>query len=155
MTANDPIQSGEAQAALDTVEQMRGAGLRRAVPTRWYGIGIPVIVAVGFGLYAQEDPGSLPALVLALGTVLFVASSRDKTGVLGKAVPDTRTGIAAFSALIVFLLTLFFGGIIIRRTYDLAWVPLVTGLIAGVTLFLLNESDRRRYLPQADDSAQR
>ena len=155
MTANDPIQTDEAKAALDTVEKMRGAGLRRAVPTRWYGIGIPVIVAIGFGLYAQQDPGSLPGLVLALGTVLFVASSRDKTGVLGKAVPDTRTGIAAATALIVFLLALFFGGIIIRRTYDLAWVPLVTGLIAGGTLFLLNESERRRYLPQADDSAQR
>ena len=57
MTATDPIETGEAQAALDTVEKMRGAGLRRAIPTRWYGIGIPAIVAVGFGLYAQEDPG--------------------------------------------------------------------------------------------------
>jgi hypothetical protein len=155
MTANDPIRTDEAQAALDTVEKMRGAGLRRAVPPRWYGIGIPVIVAIGFGLYAQEDPGSMPGLVLALGTALFVASSRDKIGVLGKAFPDTRTGIAAGTALIVFLLALFFGGIIIRRTYDLPWVPLVTGLIAGGTLFLLNESERRRYLPTADDSAQR
>jgi hypothetical protein len=155
MTANDPIQTDEAQAALDTVEKMRGAGLRRVVPTRWYGIGIPVIVAIGFGLYAQEDPGSLPALVLALGTALFVASSRDKTGVQGRARPDTRTGFAAAAVLIVFLLALFFGGIIIRRTYDLPWVPLVTGLIAGGILFLLNESERRRYLPQADESAQR
>ena len=153
MTANDPIQTGEAQAALDTVEEMRGAGLRRAVPPRWYGIGMSAIVAIGFGLYAQEDPGSMPGLVLALGTALFVASSRDKTGVLGKALPETRTGIAAITALIVFLLALFFGGIIIRRTYDLAWVPLVTGLIAGVILFLLNESERRRYLPQAGESA--
>ncbi len=155
MTANDPMQTGEAQAALETVEKMRGAGLRRAVPPRWYGIGMPVIVAIGFGLYAQEDPGSMPGLVLALGTALFVASSRDKTGVLGKAVPDTRTGVAAFAALIVFLLALFFGGIIIRRTYDLAWVPVVTGLIAGVTIFLLSESERRRYLPKADDRAHR
>ena len=155
MTANDPMQTGEAQAALETVEKMRGAGLRRAVPPRWYGIGMPVIVAIGFGLYAQEDPGSMPGLVLALGTALFVASSRDKTGVLGKAIPDTRTGIAAFITLIVFLLALFFGGIIVRRAYDLAWVPLVTGLIAGVTLFLLSESERRRYLPKADDRARR
>ena len=155
MTANDPIQTDEAQAALDTVEKMRGAGLRRGVPPRWYGIGIPVVVAIGFGLYAQQDPGSLPGLFLALGTALFVASSRDKTGVLGKALPETRTGIAAITALIVFLLALFFGGIIIRRTYDLAWVPLVTGLIAGFTLFLLSESERRRYLPKTDDSVQR
>ncbi len=150
MTANDPIQTGEAQAALDTVEEMRGAGLRRAVPPRRYDIGMSAIVAIGFGLYAQEDPGSMPGLVLALGTVLLVASSRDKTGVLGKALPDTRTGIAAFTVLIVFLVALFFGGIIVRRAYDLAWAPLVTGLIAGITLFILSESERRRYLPTAD-----
>lgn len=155
MTTNEPIQAGEAQAALDTVEKMGDAGRRRAVPPRLFDIGMPIIVAIGFGLYAQEDPGSMPGLVIVLGTVLFMASSREKTGVLGKAGPATRTSVAAFSALIVFLLALFFGGIIIRRAYDLAWVPLATGLVAGITLFVLNVGERRRHRPKASDRARR
>ena len=50
-----------------------------------------------------------------------------------------------------FLIALFFGGIIVRRAYDIAWVPLVTGLIAGITIFLLSESERRFYLKKAGD----
>lgn len=155
MTTNDPIQADEAQAALDSVEKMGEAGLRRAVPPRLFDIGMPIIVAVGFGLYAQEDPGGRPGLVILLGTALFMASSREKTGVLSKAGPATKRGTAAFAVLIAFVLTLFFGGITIRRTYDLAWVPVVTGLVAGLTLFLLNQSERRRHLPKSDDSAPR
>ena len=43
---------------------------------------------------------------------------------------------------IIFLLVLFFGGIYFRRLYDLAWIPVATGLIAGVTIFLLSENER-------------
>lgn len=155
MTTNDPIKADEAQAALDTVEKMSEAGRRRAIPPRLYSIGIPVIVAIGFGLYAQEDPGSTPGLVIVLGTALSMASSRQKTGALGRADPAARIGTAALTALILFLLTLFFGGIVIRRAYDLTWVPLVTGLIAGVTLFLLTEAERRRHLPKSNDVVNR
>ena len=45
----------------------------------------------------------------------------------------------------IFLLVLFFGGIYVRRAYDVAWVPMVTGLVAGVTIFLLSASERRQH----------
>ena len=151
MTEDDSMQPEQAQGALDTVENMRTAGLKRAVAPRWYGIGISSIVAIGFGLYAQKDPGSTPALVIALGTALLVTASRNKIGVLGKSIPDTRSGIWGLVALVAFLIAMFFGGIIIRRSYDLAWVPVVTGLVAGGTLFLLSESERRHHLPKSDD----
>jgi hypothetical protein len=145
VTEDKSIQTDEAQDALNTVENMRSAALNRAVPSLWYAIGISLIVAVGFALYAQKDPGDIPGLVIALGTALFVASSRNKTGVLGKAIPDTKLGILALVAVIVFLLVLFFGGIYVRRAYDVAWVPMVTGLVAGVTIFLLSASERRQH----------
>jgi hypothetical protein len=154
MADNNSIRANEAQDALHTIEDMHAAGRKRATPPRWYGIGISLIVAVGFALYAQKDPGSIPGLVIALGTALFVASSRDKTGALGKAIPDTRSGIWALVAVTAFLLTLFFGGIYVRRAFDLAWVPIVTGLIAGVTIFFLSVSERRYYLGKADDGKQ-
>jgi hypothetical protein len=150
---NNSIRSDEAKDALNTVESMRLAGLRRAALPRWYGIGIALLVAVGFALYAQKDPGSIPGLIIALGAVLFIAASREKTGALGKAAPQTASGIWALVAVIVFMLALFFGGIFIRRAYDLAWVPVLTGLIAGTTIFLLSESERRHYVAKGDSGS--
>ena len=149
--ADQNIQPDEAKDALDSVDKMQRAGWRRAVPPRWYGAGISLIVAIGFSLYALEDPGSFPGLFIALGIAIFVSISRAKIRVSGKELPDTKTGIWALAGVCVFLLALFFGGIFVRRTFDLAWVPLLTGLIAGVTIFLLNESERRYYIAKADD----
>ena len=149
--ADQNIQPDEAKDALDSVDKMQRAGWRRAVPPRWYGAGISLIVAIGFSLYALEDPGSFPGLFISLGIAIFVSISRAKIRVSGKELPDTKTGIWALAGVCVFLLALFFGGIFVRRTFDLAWVPLLTGLIAGVTIFLLNESERRYYIAKADD----
>ena len=153
MTDKSSIRANEAQDALDAVNNMHNAGLRRAVPPRWYGIGVSLTVAVGFALYAQKDPGNIPALLIVIGVVLLVAASRDRTGVVGKAIPDKRAGMWALVAVIAVLLVLFFGGIYVRRAYDIAWVPLVTGSIAGITIFLLSESERRRHLTTADDGS--
>lgn len=147
------IKPDEAQDALEAVEKMKNAGLRRAVTPRWYGIGISLIVATGFGLYALEEPGNLPGLFIALGLALFASSSRTKIGAIGKELPDTSIGLWAMAGVCIFLLTLFFGGIIVRRAYDLAWVPLITGLIAGSTLFLLAEMERRYYIAKADEGS--
>ena len=145
VTDNNSIRSDEAQDALNTVEKMSAAGRKRGVAPRWYGAGIASIVTVGFALYAQQDPGSFPGLFIALGVALFAASSRNKIGAIARAVPDTRPAVWGLIGVSVFLLVLFFGGIYFRRLYDLAWIPVVTGLIAGMTIFLLSESERRHY----------
>jgi hypothetical protein len=152
MKDQDHVGSDEAQGALDSVEKMQSAGFRRALPARWYGFGISLSVAVGFALYAQNDPGSFPGVFIAVGIALFVGISREKNGgAVGKELPDTRSGKWALAGICVFLVALFFGGIFIRRSYDLFWVPLVTGFIAGVTIFLLSHSERRYYLARGDD----
>ncbi len=145
MTDDNSVKPDEAQDALNTIDRMSVAGRKRAIPPRWYGIGIALIVAVGFALYAQQDPGDFPGIFIALGVALFAAASRDKIGAMGRAVPDTRPAMWGLFGVSVFLMALFFGGIYFRRAYDLAWIPVVTGLIAGMTIFLLSESERRQY----------
>jgi hypothetical protein len=146
---NQNLKSDEAQVALDSIEKMKSAGFRRALPPRWYGAGLSLIVAIGFALYAMEDPGNTPALFIVLGVALFVGFSREKIGVFGRELPDTTTGMLALAGVCVFLFALFFGGIVVRRAYDIAWVPLVTGFVAGATIFILSESERRYYLMRA------
>jgi hypothetical protein len=145
LTDDNSVKPNEAQDALNTIDRMSAAGRQRAIPPRWYGIGIALIVAVGFALYAQQDPGDFPGIFIALGVALFAAASRDKIGAMGRAVPDTKPAMWGLFGVSVFLMALFFGGIYFRRAYDLAWIPVVTGLIAGMTIFLLSESERREY----------
>jgi hypothetical protein len=146
---NENLKSDEAQDALDSISKMKSAGFRRAIPPRWHGAGMSIIIAIGFALYAMKDPGNTPAMFIVLGVVFFAAFSREKNGVLGKELPDTKLGMWALAGVCVFLLTLFFGGIIVRRTYDIAWVPLLTGFVAGATIFFLSESERRYYQKRA------
>jgi hypothetical protein len=153
MTDKNTIQPDEAKNALDSVSKMQSAGVRRAMPPRWYGFGIALIVTVGFSLYALETPGSLPGLFIALGVALFIGFSRGKSGAIGKELPDTKTGIWVLAGVCIFLLVLFFGGIYLRRAYDLSWIPLVTGLIAGITIYLLSKSERQYYLTKSNDGA--
>lgn len=64
---------------------------------------------------------------------------------MGRAIPDTKPAMWGLLGVSIFLVVLFFGGIYFRRVYDLAWIPVVTGLIAGTTLFLLSENESRNY----------
>ncbi|MGI9221784.1 MAG: hypothetical protein ACR2QS_12205 [Woeseiaceae bacterium] len=143
MTDEKTIGADEARESLDTIDTVQQASQRRAAAPRWYGIGVALIVATGFGLYAQTDPGNFPGLFIVLGTVLMVGHFRDKTGVNTKSIPDAAIGRWILLGVVLFLLVLFFGGIYLRRALDLAWIPIVTGIVAGGFLLLLSESERR------------
>ena len=141
--------------SLDTVEKMKRSGFRRAVKPRWFGAGLSLVVGVGFALYALEDPGNVPGLLICLGAAIFISLGQKEMGASGKTLPGTNRGVLAFAVVIAFLLALFFGGIYVRRAYDLAWVPVVTGLIAGLALFLISESERRHYLRKAGNGTRK
>ena len=47
------------------------------------------------------------------------------------------------------IISVFFGSILIRRTYDASWVPIAVGLLVGLVVFLTSESERRSYLAKA------
>ena len=143
MTPDSPVPADEAKEALSTIDAVQSASRKRSATPLWYGIGIALIMMIGFSLYSQEDPGDLPGLFIVLGTALLVGYFNDKTGVNAKAIPDSAIGILAFIGVVAFLLVLFFGGIYVRRAFDLPWVPVVTGLIAGATILWLCANERR------------
>lgn len=143
MTQEAPIPADEAKEALNTIDAVQNASKKRAAPPLWYGIGIALVMTIGFSLYAQEDPGDIPGLFIVLGTALLVGYFNGKTGVNANAMPSTAIGVFAFISVVAFLLVLFFGGIYLRRAFDLPWVPLVTGVTAGATILWLCASERR------------
>jgi len=145
----DNVSPDEAQEALESVVKMERAGWRRAVPDRWFGAGVAVLIASLYSLYALEDP--YPYIVFPIiGLGVFIATARDKSGAYGREFPSTKANAWATVLFVVVMLIVFFGSIVIRRTYDAVWVPLVAGLLVGLMVFLASESERRAYLARTD-----
>ena len=145
----DNVSPAEAQEALESVVKMERAGWRRAVPDRWFGAGVAVLIASLYSLYALEDP--YPYIVFPIiGLAVFITTARDKSGAYGREFPSTKANAWAMVLFVVVMLIVFFGSIVIRRTCDAVWVPLVAGLLVGLMVFLASESERRAYLTKTD-----
>ena len=145
----DNVSPDEAQEALESVVKMGRAGWRRAVPDRWFGAGVAVLIASLYSLYALEDP--YPYIVFPIiGLAVFITTARDKSGAYGREFPSTKANAWAMVLFVVVMLIVFFGSIVIRRTYDAVWVPLIAGLLIGLMVFLVSESERRAYLTKTD-----
>jgi hypothetical protein len=151
MIEKSNLTPDEAQQALKSVVKMENAGWRRAVPQRWFGAGIAVLVGSLFAIYALEDPSPyivFPILALAV----FITAAREKGGAYGREVPATKKSLWANVMFAVTMLVVFFGSIYLRRALDAAWVSLVSGLLVGLFIFLASEMERRAYLKKVGQS---
>ena len=146
----DNVTADEAHRALDSVANMESAGYRRAVPPRWFGVGIALLIASLFALYALEDPHPYVVFpIVGLGVLITIV--RDKSGAYGRDFPVNKAHVLAFVLFIAVMILVFFGSVIIRRAYDAAWAPVVAGLLVGIVVFLASESERRFYLAKTDE----
>ena len=145
----DNVTRDEAQEPLDSVANMESSAWRRGVPSRWFGAVIAALIGSMFAIYALEDPNSyivLPILAMAV----FMQAARQKSGAYGREFPNTKANMWQMALFTVALLFLFFGSIVIRRTYDAAWVSIAAGLLVALIVFLDSERERRAYLAKAD-----
>lgn len=150
MTKNENnIDKKEAREAISSVTKMHVAGLRRSNSPRWFGLGISLLSGSIFAIYALDNPYSLlPVIIIGLG--LFIALGREKMGVFKEDFPTSKKQFLALAIFVGVLLVLFFGGIVIRRSFDLSWVPIITGFIAGAMIYLAHENARRNVRKEAD-----
>lgn len=87
------LKPDEAQVSLDSIDVAQRAGFGRTAPPRWYGVGLSLIVANGFTLYALEQPGNAPGLSLVLAMAIVVGPSRETMSAIGKVIPESRDGV--------------------------------------------------------------
>jgi hypothetical protein len=139
----DKVDANEAQQMLDSIQKMEGAGLQHAMPPRWFGITIALLVGalifvVGSGL------SQYTVLVICL-MALVMAYQHRKAGAAPKAVPANKIGIAAMIGLVLLFLFLVAVGRAGMEMFNLAWAPLATGAVAAIVVFALSVSERREY----------
>lgn len=140
----DRIGPGDAREALDAIQRTEHAGLRRAIPPRWFGATVALIVG---GIFVSAATGSSTytvLLVLALAMVLVF--QRDKAGASPKALPSSAIGILALIGLMIFFLLLVAGARVLSDIYGMAWAPLAGGAAVAAIVYILSVSERRSYL---------
>lgn len=149
MNENNKVTPDQAKESLETVAKLESAGWRRAVPDRWFGLGVAVLVASMFAVYALENPYPyIPFLIL--GLAIFIAAGREKSGAFGREFPRSKINVAVRVLGIFVLLVVLFGSIYLRRVYDAAWISLLAGFLVGLFIFLASENERRTYLAKSD-----
>ncbi|MGI9464622.1 MAG: hypothetical protein ACR2OM_11810 [Aestuariivirgaceae bacterium] len=149
----DDADNGNQGGAEDTrgsPVNMRDTAGKRTPPSRWFGIGAGLLVASLIALYALPDP--YPYIVFPIaGLGIFITAARAKSGAHKHALLAIKANMWASVPVVAMLFFVFFGSVVIRRTYDVYWVPIIAGLLVGLTMFLINESARRSYLARSGD----
>lgn len=149
LTVNNSIKPDEAKDALENIRTMESAGNRRAVPKRWFGASVAVLVGSLFALYALEDP--YPYIVFPIiGIGMLFPIMRERAGAYGRDIPASEGKKWVLFVVIAVMGSVFFATVYARRAYDLAWLPVVVGLIVGVLILMISESERRAYLAKAN-----
>ncbi len=143
----------EAQDALNAAKQMEASGWRRATPKKHVGAGVGALIGSMFAIYALPNPSAYIVFPI-LGLAIFIAATREKSGVQGRALPQEATQKKKnvfFGALaLASLVALFFATIFIRRAYDLVWVPLLVGALVAIAVYVISQKERRAYIAKAD-----
>lgn len=151
MNENNKISPDQAKQALKSAAELESAGWRRAVPDRWFGAGVAILIASMFAVYALKNP--YPYMLFPiLGLAIFIAAAREKSGAFGREFPSSKSSLAARLLVVITLLVVFFGSIYLRRAYDAAWISLLAGLLVGLFIFLASENERRAYLAKSDQA---
>ena len=141
---NDKPNADDAQQALITIRQMERISIQQSIPPRWFGIAMALMFgALVFTIAAGlRDYYVFPILAIP---IIFAVRSK-KTQALPRTTPLEGKGIVAIIAVIVFSLALIAGGRVFKEIYEMAWSPMVAGLIAAFTVYLLSIAERNEHL---------
>ena len=141
---NDQPSADDAQQALNTIRQMERISLQQSIPPRWFGIAKALMFGALVFTIAEglRDYYVFPIIAIPL---IFAVRSK-KTQALPKTVPIEGKEIVTIIAVIVLSLALIAGGRVLKEIYEMAWSPIVAGLIAAFIVYLLSIAERNEYL---------
>lgn len=137
------INSEEATAALESIKTLERTSLQHAMPSKWFGITIAIIVGllvflIGAGL---RDYYLFPIIALPL----IIAIQRNKMNVSPRTIKTSKKTIIALIGLIALMFGLISIAIYVRSLYGSMTGPIICSLIATLTVYWLSISERNEY----------
>lgn len=132
MADQNELKPDEARAALQSVDDMQRAGLRRAQPPLWFlALGAPCVGAL-FAAQALEKPGMVTGPLL-VGMCLAVIIKRRTMSAWKLKFDGSATALFAAAAG-VFVVGLFVAMKVAQERYGLVWAPPAAGAVAALAL---------------------
>ncbi len=139
----DRPDPSEAKGALDSIQAMEHAALRRAMPPRWFGAIIALLAGALVALSVADLREYHVYIILFMAVVIVYQTQKKRVSV--RQFPSKLGGIA-----LTILLPLFFLLIVVAQAYtDIigsVWAPLGAGVVLAITLYTISIFERRWYL---------
>ena len=134
--------SSEAHKALDTIQQMKRAAMRRATPPRWFGALIALLAGSLVSLSAADLRQYTVFIILLM--VFVISYQSQKTGVSAKTFP-VKTAVVGLIILVPLFFLLIIAAQLLQESLGHVSASLLCGSIFSVIVYLLSLFERRWY----------
>ena len=134
--------SSEAHKALDTIQQMKRAAMRRATPSHWFGALIALLAGSLVSLSAADLRQYIVFIILLM--VLVISYQRQKTGVSAKNFP-VKTMVLGLIILVPLFFLMIIAAQLLQESLGRVSASLLCGGIFSVIVYLLSLVERRWY----------
>jgi hypothetical protein len=134
--------SSEAHKALDTIQQMKRAAMRRATPPRWFGALIALLAGSLVSLSAADLRQYTVFIILLM--VFVISYQSQKTGVSAKTFP-AKTAVVGLIILVPLFFLLIIAAQLLQESLGHVSASLLCGGIFSVIVYLLSLFERRWY----------
>lgn len=140
---NDKEQIGRSEAidALNLIETMRGASLKRALSPRWYSATLAILAGTVVFLAAANLREYQVLVILMIGLVIIYQVQ--KSGVATKAVPIKHVIVTIVLLLPLYFLLVFTGQYLMPVLGELL-APLLAGALLAIFVYILSMIERQK-----------
>jgi hypothetical protein len=136
-------ETDTAQNALDNIQAASSAGLKAAMPPRWFGMAISLVTG---GIVAAASAGETELVAVALAAMAGIIAMRRKNAVAEpKTLPNSIVGIVAIVGLLLLAFGAIVGGRYLSEAQGVAWAPIASGAVFSLVVYFLSVSERREY----------
>lgn len=140
----DQIGPNEAKDALDSINDMESASLRRGIPPWWFGLAMALPAAVLFTLAGMEISRIYMAPIFLLMVFAVVYQTR-KAGVLVRPFPSRRALILVMIGVAAIFAPLIFIARELRDSFGL-FAPLSLGVLIALVALIAFAVEHRTFL---------
>jgi FtsH-binding integral membrane protein len=137
------LKRSNEQEALNTIEEMEYAALRRALTPPWFAVAIAVLAGALVTLSAAGLREYQVLVIMMLAIV--IGYQAQKAEVSARIFPSKLVGVTVIVGMIVIYFLLVIAAQILQERFGFSWAPLATGAVLAVAILVLIASDRRRY----------
>ena len=147
MTEKKQIQSKEAQEALDSINEMKYAGLKRVLPTPiWLGAILGILIGTQIALLGAEiRTYNTTLIILIVIMVIAIINKTQSAGVTERILFSKRTIIISLICIIPLYFLAIISGQYLKNHFEYNWAPVVIGSFFTIGIWCLIFGAFRSY----------